>query len=192
MAFFKEPEPVEPPPRPERPEWAGPPYGVLPVASTHRAVLAHTSEVFVCLDDFRSYPNGVHFAMKILLREPKLSHRSEVEMPMGPPVDAMTDDLIRFGVSFADGSKWTNLDEHPRFGDPHDGAFNGPVVLSQGGGGGHGEWRFLYWMWPLPPTPAMTFVVSWPAQGIDEAKVDVDTNEIRAAANEAEVVWPNA
>lgn len=189
MTFFETPELPEPPPRPARPVWAGPPQGVLPGHSDQRAVLVRTDEAIMYADAFRVYPNGLEFAITVLIRDPQLGHGPAPFEMHGPRPGISNDDLVRFGVLFADGSKWTNLDPHPPFGRGVEEGFAGRVVMSQGGGGGDAHWRMRYWMWPLPEPPQMTFVVSWPAQGIDEATVDVDTTLLRQAAEDTEVVW---
>ena len=163
MSFFKMPKMPEPPPQPARPEWAGPPHGVLPGHSDQRAVLVRTDEAIMYADDFRAYPNGLEFAITVLIRQPELGHGPPPFEMHGPRPGLSNDDLVRFGVQFADGSKWTNLDPHP-YGPRSQDGFAGPVVMSQGGGGGDAHWRMRYWMWPLPEAPQMTFVVSWPAQ----------------------------
>ncbi len=60
-------------------------------------------------------------------------------------------------------------------------------------GGGGQSWRQQLWMWPLPLPEAgtLTFVGAWPGQGIDERSVSIDTSDLRRAAAEAQVVWPD-
>src|SRR4051794_6574451 len=59
------------------------------------------------------------------------------------------DDLLRFGVDFADGGRATSLDilaRRERTDEPP----AGPVLWRLGGGGG-GLWSHDIWVWPLPP-----------------------------------------
>ncbi len=46
------------------------------------------------------------------------------------------------------------------------------------------------WAHPLPPDGPVTLVVSWPAQGIEEARAELDGAAIRAAAQRAVTLWP--
>ena len=46
-------------------------------------------------------------------------------------------------------------------------------------------------MHPLPPYGPVTFIVSWLAQGVTEARAEVDGAVIRAAADRAVTLWPD-
>lgn len=188
MSFFdeaaREPEPKRE--RPKPPIWLGPPPGVLPATSVQRAVLARSDSAIVVADHFRVYPSGVTFALDIMVK-------NEVDGPdHGPPFDQRlgrngpSGAAGRFGILFGDGTTWTNLDRWP---DRNNDDVSGPVVVSQGGGGGGGRWNMRYWMWPLPPPGELTFVLAWPAQGIEERRIAVDGDELRAQAELAEIVW---
>lgn len=189
MSFFDDPIPAPPrEPRAEQPVWAGPPKGVLPGFSAQRAVLFRTDQIFLFVDRFLAYPNGIEFTVSLWLREPDdeladppwgpLQHRRHPEPP--------PDDFVRFGVLLSDGAKWTNLDwDHPIRGRE----LARPVVMSRGGSGGDGSWHMDYWMWPLPPEGPLTFVASWPAQNIEEHSEQIGATEIRARASEAVVIW---
>ena len=77
-----------------------------------------------------------------MLFGPQRHHARRVGVGEGLP-----DEMLRFGVQFADGGKATNTgglhyDEEPP---------PGPVMHGGGGGGGGGDWRQSEWVWPLPP-----------------------------------------
>jgi hypothetical protein len=97
------------------------------------------------------------------------------------------EELFRFGVQLADGSKAVYEEATP-FGDQEPA---GPVLASAGGGGGGRSWNFAVWLWPLPPPGPLAFVVQWPAKGIPETWQQADAGSIREAAERAEVLWPD-
>lgn len=64
------------------------------------------------------------------------------------------------------------------------------VVLSPGGGSGGGlTYEQSYWVSPLPPAGAVTFVCSWPAFGIDESTAVIDATALLLAAERSVVLW---
>jgi hypothetical protein len=103
-------------------------------------------------------------------------------------VIARTDELLRFGVQFADGRKATNLDR-PSY-DP-DREPDRPVLNQHGGGGGGLAWDMGHWVWPLPPPGPFTFVCEWPARGIAESRAEIDAGSILEAAGRAVTFWPD-
>lgn len=140
---------------------------------------------------FLAYPEGVEFTLTLRLHPATeewyahpwdLPHRRSRGGQRPPP-----DDLLRFGLLYPDGSKWTNmsgffpqLDQEPAT----------PVVIGRGGGGGGSSWDMAYWLWPLPPDGPLTFFAEWPALKVKESSASVDGRALRQAAAEAEVVWP--
>lgn len=190
MSFFDisapDPEPEEP--EPAAPVWAGPSERVLPAISTQRAILARTDEVLLSVDRFLVYPTGIAFTLMLLRRSDHVCHDNVPWEMFGRPVgDELPDDFMRFGLLFADGTTWTNVGD--RFPRP-DGEVTGPVVIGQGGGGGGRSWRMRYWTWPLPAPGDLTFVVSWPAEGIDEQRAKVDGREFHQLLGQTEQIWP--
>ena len=193
MSFFDVPAPPPEPARPherEQPEWVGPPQGVLPGASTQRAVLFRTDRAFLMAHRFLAYPNGIEFTFNLRLRNPDdYQHDLPWELHRlrrsGPPPD----DLLRLGMLLSDGSKWTNLSSEwrPRRPDEQPEQL---VVMGRGGGGGGDSYNSGYWMWPLPPAGPLTVDSEWPAYDVPETRVVVDATELRARAAEAEPIWP--
>ncbi len=149
--------------------------------------MARTDSVLVAVDRFRVYPNGLDFTIALIRREDEDDHRhvpwelfrrrNKAEVP---------DEFMRLGILFADGSKWTNLERWIP-GDDED--VSGPIVMDRGGGGGGKLWEMSYWLWPLPPPGDITFVVSWPSEGIAEQTVTLDAAELRQRAADAEQIW---
>jgi hypothetical protein len=181
MGFFDQ-RPVPPPPEPpEFPAWAQP-ESVLPGVVADTLILARTGDVVITLGDLHAYPNGFAFALTAYVREAPRNMRA-----FGPAgfmrrlgQEPLPDDLLRFGLRFADGTVLTNLD----FGSPgHDDA--GPKLLPQGGHGGRLRHEQAYWVWPLPPAGPIDVVCEWPAQGIAETIVTLDADTILTAAANA-------
>jgi hypothetical protein len=102
--------------------------------------------------------------------------------------DPLPDELLRFGVQFADGRKATNLDR-PSY-DP-DREPDRPVLNQHGGGGGGLAWDMEHWVWPLPPPGPFTFVCEWPARAIAESGAEIDAGSILEAAGRAVTFWPD-
>lgn len=194
VSFFDVPLP-DPPPEPivERPVWSGPPRGVLPGYSAQKAVVFKTDDTLLVVHRFLVYPNGVEFSLTLVLRDTSYELEDIPWELRGHPGrrlrdDSLPDEFLRFGMLFSDGTKWTNLDwRYPS----HDEEPSGPVVSGRGGGGGGDEWEMGYWVWPLPPEGEMTFVASWPLRNIPEQRATVDASELRARAEDAEIIWEN-
>lgn len=174
---------------PEPPVWSGPPAGVLPGFSAQRAVLARTDDVLLSVDRLLVYSNGVVFTLMLMRREDRDDFGPVPGMLGRRPRPDLPSDFLRLGILFGDGSKWTNLEG--RYPD-EESEVSGPVVVAQGGGGGGKLWQTSFWVWPLPPPGRLAFVVSWPAEGIEEQMVELDADEIRERAVDAEQVWPTS
>lgn len=195
MSFFDVPTPPpEPEPEPEaerlEPPWFGPPKGVLPGYSQQKATIFKTNENILFLNDFRAYPNGLMFSLNLVLRKQNEDVRHmpwETHRRHRRP-DRSLDDLLRFGIRFADGSKWTNLDQQTP--DPSQEP-DRPFVWARSSSGGVDRFRSNYWMWPLPSNGPLTFVASWPAYEVPESTATIDGTELLRCAEAAEVIWPN-
>ena len=46
------------------------------------------------------------------------------------------------------------------------------------------------WVWPLPPSGAVTFICEWPAVRIPVTRNTIDSHQILAAASRANVLFP--
>jgi hypothetical protein len=162
--------------------------GVAPVA----LVLARTDDTLVGVTDVRGYPNGFVFLLRLrwgLVADPD----EEVRWPFphwGSPDpldgDPFPDELLRFGVQFADGRKVTNMGMYPFV--PEDLAPDQPVLVEAGVGGEGGRlgrgasWDLELALQPLPPPGPLAFVCAWPGRGIPESRVEIDAGLILDAA----------
>jgi hypothetical protein len=99
----------------------------------------------------------------------------------------MADEILRFGVQLADGSKATTVGGG-RWPGPDQEA-SGRMLTPHGGSGGGARWDMSFWLWPLPPPGALVFAVEWPSEGIPETRVEIDASPVRDAAARSEELW---
>lgn len=185
MTFFEPPPPPPTPPEPsEPPEWRSPPDNELPVPLALLLPLAQTDELALWARGFSVYRNGVSFALDLVRRHPP---RDPLANPFLAGVRPAPDGL-RFGIEDANGGKATNLDQPWR--QRNDDQPEPPVLCPHGGGGHLRHLSTRYWLWPLPPPGPLTFACAWPAADIAEKQTAIETHTIRAAANDAVLLWP--
>lgn len=194
MSFFDQPQRPAERRRPSRqPAWRVPPENEIGVAVPLRLVLGRSDELAVALIDVVAYSPG--FSLRLALRvHPQASDVDPrlvmMQLHGGPGV--ASEDQLRFGVAFADGRKATNLGGRPSVRSPSDEA---PAISlsGRGGGGGGGglAWEFGYWVYPLPPSGALTLAIAWPARALAEQTHVLDAAPILAAAALSEVLWPD-
>jgi hypothetical protein len=108
---------------------------------------------------------------------------------MGEPGDPIPGELLRFGLTWPDGGRATNLDDWGRSWPDATEPAHG--LESHSGGGSDREYSQEYWAWPLPGSGPLGLVVEWPAFGIDETTASVDGDLLLAAAARARPVWPD-
>jgi hypothetical protein len=157
-------------------------------------VLARTEKLALAVWGMAAFPTGITFSLATVLRESVRDVDLDSDMPLyrywrrrrSGQGDALPDDVLRFGVQMADGTKATNL--FIPVSSPED-LPTGPVLMQRGGGGGERGWRQGWWLWPLPPEGPLTFVCEWPARGIPITTHEIDAGPIRQAATEAWAIW---
>lgn len=187
----REPEPEQPP----TPPWFAAPRGMLPGVVALELVLAQTADVAVCVSRLAAYTTGFEFEIRTLEHpgahdldlDPLLFGPHRHRLRRSGRRDGLEDEMLRFGVQFADGGKATNTGGFSHGEDPPP----GPVMHSGGGGGGGGEWRQSEWVWPLPPPGPVAFVCEWPAAGIPLSRAEVDAQVILDAASRARAIFPD-
>jgi len=113
------------------PPWLAPPRGTLPGVVALERVLARTELAAVCVTRLGAYPTG--FEMELVTLSSSMADDLD-PLLFGPPrrrhgseAEGLPDEMLRFGVQFADGSKATNVG-----GDrPYDPAVApaGPVIV---------------------------------------------------------------
>ncbi len=167
----------------------GPPHGVLPGAVALEVVLAQSGQAAVYIGRCAAYPTGLDFELHVLAAA---SAGDELDPSLNgvyhlPGGGSTYEEMLRFGVAFADGRKASNLGGFTRSGEEPD----GPVLWGMGGGGGGGSWHQGFWMWPLPPIGPLAFVCEWPAAGIPFTRVEIDSTPLRDAAGRSRELFPN-
>ena len=145
------------------------PDDVLGEAVPINFVLARTPRAAVTVQHITAYPTGFEFDVVVAARI-----EGEIWDPMhglggfrgrpGQPGGEMADEILRFGIQYADGSKATSLGP-PMIG-PQDKRPEGPILQHQGGGGGGTVMTQRFWAWPLPPPGPLAFVCEWPKYGV--------------------------
>ena len=166
----------------------GPPYGVLPGAVALEVVVAQSEQAAVYIGRCAAFPTGLDLELHAIAAagagdlDPSLNG-----IYQRPGVGSTYEQMLRFGVAFADGRKASNLGGFTRSGEEPE----GPVLLGMGGGGGGGRWHQGFWMWPLPPIGPLAFVCEWPAAGIPLTRVEVDSQLLRDAAGRSRELFPN-
>lgn len=156
-------------------------------------LLARTPRAAVLVQHLTVFPNGFEFRVVAACRL-----EGEIWDPMhglagfrgrpGQRGGEMSDEILRFGLQFADGSKVTNLGP-PMIG-PTDRAQTGPMLMHMGGSGGGEVVEQMYWVWPLPPPGPLAFVCEWPKFGIELTRHEIDADLIRKASTQAIELWP--
>ncbi|TME12051.1 MAG: hypothetical protein E6I70_16595 [Chloroflexi bacterium] len=169
------------------------PDDVLGEAVPINFVLARTPRAAVTVQHITAYPTGFEFDVVVAARI-----EGEIWDPMhglggfrgrpGQPGGEMADEILRFGIQYADGSKATSLGP-PMIG-PQDQQQKGPILQHQGGGGGGTVATQRFWAWPLPPPGPLAFVCEWPKYGISLTRHEIDADVIREAAKRAIELWP--
>ncbi len=172
--------------------WFGPPNNVLGVTLPVDVVLASSAKAVVTLGSVLAYPEGFEFSYLILVRDPEVGERlpemHHYRRRRADPETKLPDDLFRFGLEFADGSRVTTLEQHRGFEQPPD-QMRGPVLMPRGGGGSLDRWHGAYWVWPLPPEGPIAFVCEWPVADIPLTRYELDAPLVRNAAGNAQVLW---
>ncbi|MGH3009876.1 MAG: hypothetical protein ACRDLM_10805 [Gaiellaceae bacterium] len=198
MSFFEPPPPPpEPPPQLPRRPWQGPPDGVIGHTIPLNLVIGRAEKAAVWIPALTVYRDGFEFEVEVRHRldDEQFEHpfflRHHHRGRSRDAAEELPAELLRLGIEFSDGRKATNL------GGPHwlrpdepDTAPEGPLLQpSGGGGGGAGRWRHGFYLWPLPPAGPLAFVCEWPAAAIELTRSEIDTDQLRAAATNAVVLW---
>jgi hypothetical protein len=184
VSFFEAPPPRPPQPH-ELPPWLGPNGRELGVTVVVERDVARTDDAVVSVRSLSAHSTGFAVSVVACRRAPAedaggLGGHWHPTMGGEPPPD-----FLRFGVQLSDGSKATNLDEFPGF----ETAPAGPVLSPRGSSGGAGRQDLSCWIWPLPPSGRLELVCEWPAENIPESRIELDADEILAAAKRARPIW---
>lgn len=195
MPFFEPPDPPEEDDEVDE-EWDEPTVlhlgGVVPI----EAVLARSEFAAVVVRNVVAYPEGFELHVASMIRSWPDEFKSRRRHRMfSHPHDIYDDEelrptFLRFGIEFPGGARVTNLEPgwamSPDATEPQHG------LESRSGGGGDTRYEQEYWAWPIPDPGTIAFVCEWPAFAIAETRLELDADIIRAAADRAKPVWPDA
>jgi hypothetical protein len=186
VSFFQAPPPPpEPEPRARTP-WDGPANNVLGIVVPVNMVLAQAPRAAVTLGSISAYPDGFEFDYLIRTQEEELGRSLTEHLHHRHLGTELPDDLFRFGVEFADGTRLTSLESRLPFGH---GERAGPAMTPRGGGGNFARWEGNWWVTPLPPPGRLEFVCEWPAAGIALTRAEIDAGAVLEAAARAITLW---
>ncbi len=158
------------------------PSNEVPVSVAIEHMLVRTDQVAVALVGVRVYRSGVELVIQAHRRHPRDRGGIDVFGPFG----AGNTDQFVFGVEFADGQAASTL---RRWSAPR--SHDEPMLMRGGGPGTDGVSTANFFLTPLPPAGRLTLISAWPVFDIAEARTDLDTTVIRAAASRAVVLWPH-
>ncbi|MFI6900652.1 hypothetical protein ACIBKY_05300 [Nonomuraea sp. NPDC050394] len=110
----------------------------------------------------------------------------------------LPDDLLRFGVRFADGSKATTIGQRvskrypPSAPPPEEPQISWllPGMSMRSGPEDSSVIVAGLWLWPSPPAEPFELAVEWPAGGIELTFAEVDGAAIASAAGRSLPYWP--
>lgn len=183
--------PPQPPKRPPRRPWMRP-ETMIPGSVPAEALLVRTETVAVAVGSLRAYPNGFEFTLHVRQRRDDEDFRYGLSDPFGrhPRMRGVTEpeQAMRLGILYGDGRRAATGRHAPY---PDQVAPDELVVMQGGSHGSDRRWDGDFWVHPLPPDGPVTFVVSWLAKGVAEARAQVDGAAIRAATDRAIEVWPD-
>ncbi|MEV6320598.1 hypothetical protein AB0M45_05280 [Nocardia sp. NPDC051787] len=130
-------------------------------------VLVRTDDVVAALVGARTYRSGIELSFHLHVR-PASEHSAIGSFASYG--GGMTEQFL-VGVQFADGRTATNIDrwrpdEHP----------DTPVLMNGGASASDDLSATSYYLTPLPPPGPLTVIAAWPAIGIAEQHVELDTD----------------
>ncbi|MFF1633271.1 hypothetical protein [Leifsonia sp. NPDC058248] len=171
--------------------WWKPSDAELPALFPIGEVIAQSDTVVLIVAVARVYSNGVEFLIDRRLRRGGLSRRDwqQMQWQMHDHYAQHDPDRLRYGVVLGDGQQLI-LDGPPSmYGEVPE---RHSLSLSGGNGGGSEDfYRFDdgMWLWPLPPEGPLEVVAQWPAFGIPESRVVLDSAPLIELAAQARPVW---
>jgi hypothetical protein len=153
--------------------------------------IAINDSVALILTMAKVYSNGVEFVVERRIRRGNASRSEwrEMQSSVHGHFVRFDPDRLRYGVVLGDGQQLI-LDQPPGM----YGVAPEKHGLSQtGGGGGGGEDSYRFddgmWLWPLPPAGPVEIVAQWPAFGIPESHVVLNSASLIELASQARSVW---
>jgi hypothetical protein len=160
---------------------------IFPIGET----IARNDTVALILTMARVYGNGVEFVIDRRIRRGGTSRRAwqEMQFQLHDHFGRFDPDRLRYGVVLGDGQQLILDQPSGSYGvtpEKHS------LTMSRGGGGGSEDFYTFddgMWLWPLPPEGPLEVVAQWPAFGVPESHVVLDSAPLRQLAALARPVW---
>ena len=165
--------------------------GVVPL----ELLIARSETAAVAVRSIVAYPDGFERTVVGHVRLPPRQRRFHGAVMMLTRADLDYESMelppafLRFGLEFPDGARVTNLEETWRVSEDASEPAHGMEATS--GSGSDTRYEQEFWVWPVPGPGTLTIVCEWPAHGIRETRIEIDAGVISAAAERAQVVWPD-
>jgi hypothetical protein len=210
--MFFEPPPAQEestrPSKPGLPAWSAPPAEEMCAVMVSGLTLARTPNVAITLPTIQAFSTGCLINVDIVTRRQTLSPDDfqALQLSVFPHMITavrsdrpLPDQLLRFGVRFANGAKATTvgqrLDRTQLPQDPPPGpqlSLLFPGMSMRSGDEDAGVMTIGLWLWPSPPRESFELAVEWPIGGIELSIVELDGAAIAAAAQQAVPYWPES
>jgi hypothetical protein len=184
-------------PRMEPASWQAPPREVLGHVVPIQQFVAGTDHVVVALHYVAAFPEGCVLALHLAVRRGSLDDSTWEDVVgnhLGYVSDlTATEDGLKYGVRFPDGSKATTVEHAFRGWAPPSDRPERPMLAEVGSDSSSNDQYYdshqRLWLWPLPPPNPFEFVVEWQSMGLDLTSTTLDGNAVVRAADHAMPLW---
>jgi hypothetical protein len=157
----------------------GPPENEIPAVLPLTAILARTPDAAVALTRIAVFSTGLLVDLVVRVR-PGAVPAVDIHQMLWSDGDGSPRMLI--GLELADGTRVDNLRRQAPLDD---------VVFSpQGGSGNEHSVDQGWWLYPLPASGPMRFVVRCPELGIAETSTELDAAAVQRAVQDVVELWP--
>jgi hypothetical protein len=195
-------------PRPGLPAWYAPPADEMGATMVSGLVLARTPNVAITLPTIQAFSNGCLMNVNIVMRQHTTMAPADfqaLQLSLYPPMitgvsaGRLPDNLLRFGVRYADGTKAVTVGQRiDRSQIPQDPPSSPRLswllggISMRSGDDDAGVNIMGLWLWPLPPQETFELAVEWPAGGVKLSIVNLDGAAIAGAAQQPLPYWPDS
>jgi hypothetical protein len=174
---------------------ASPPENEFPAGVGLAVMLQRSDDAAVGITQIDAFSTGFQFMLSVRVRQlPREFAHGGLFMLIDaheiPGVEISLEQRLLLGIEYPDGRRASTLRGMPVPGHGTADDDQRLMLMPQGGRGGLREADKKYWVSPLPPEGAVTFVLAWPRFGLAESRTVVDGSVIRAAAERSQRLWP--
>jgi hypothetical protein len=178
--------------------WQRPPADVLGQVVPVQRIVARSEHAVIALQHMAAFPDGCTLWLHVVLRRHSLDGsiwENVVASHFGAgPGPTESDDGLKFGLRFPDGSRATTV-EHPFRGwAPPTDRPERPMLVEVGSDSSSDDREYhshqQLWLWPLPPPVPFEFVVEWRILGLDLTSTTLDGSALVRAAQQSVPYWP--